>query len=328
MLAHINICLRFGFSLSKASLKGLTREQEISRQHGIKIAWTTQCDVYSFGCELASNDFRFGQMVSYICKQALYTAYVPSNPRMNGVWKGRTRNMSLCQLATHLNFNALSPTVCLFSLRINQMLSNFFMLLRLMLCASKLLYPAQLAGIVQKGKAAPTSSDAGSSAVISLNCALYHLTPPQALSSGMEPRIERPAGTNPLAGKNARPHILIRRKSSQSFRSPPQNSKEEKIIQTLRDAGHDLNDPDFDAGAALLWAARQGNDSMVKLVLEAGSAITPGTEEPDDRVPMRYAAGRGNSGKTPVYYWDAWFGHVPGAIKEIVGNTALNIGRT
>ena len=67
---------------------------------------------------------------------------------------------------------------------------------------------------------------------------------------------------------------------------------------------------------------------MVKLVLEAGSAITPGAEEPDDRVPMRYAAGRGNSGKTPVYYWDAWFGHVPRAIKEIVGNTALNIGRT
>ena len=151
MLAHINICLRFGFSLSKASLKGLTREQEISRQHGIKIAWTTQCDVYSFGCELASNDFRFGQMVSYICKQALYTAYVPSNPRMNGVWKGRTRDMSLCQLATHPNFNALSPTVCLFSLRIDQMLSNFFKLLRLMLCASKLLYLAQLAGIVQKG---------------------------------------------------------------------------------------------------------------------------------------------------------------------------------
>ena len=154
-------------------------------------------------------------------------------------------------------------------------------------------------------RAALTSSHAGSSAVISLNCALHHLTPPQASSSSTEPRIETPAGTNPSAGKNARPHFLIRRKSSQSFRSRPQNSKEEKIIQTLRDAGHDLNDPAFDAGAALLWAARQGNDSMVQLVLEAGSAITPGAEEPDDRVPMRYAAGRGNSGKTPVYYWDA-----------------------
>ena len=59
--------------------------------------------------------------------------------------------MSLCQLATHPNFNALSPTVCLFSLRLDRMLSDFFKLLRLILCASKLLYLAQLAGIVQKG---------------------------------------------------------------------------------------------------------------------------------------------------------------------------------
>lgn len=126
---------------------------------------------------------------------------------MNGFWKGRTRNMSLCQLATHPNFDALSPTVCLFSLGSCSdsyyAPANFF-LWRSSWESCRRKHHKRRA---QSLRAAPTSSNAGSSAIISLNRALHHLTPPQASSSSMEPRIERLAGTNPSASKNAQPHI-------------------------------------------------------------------------------------------------------------------------
>lgn len=94
-------------------------------------------------------------------------------------------------------------------------------------------------------------------------------------------------------------------------------------MQNLRNAGHDLNSPNFDAGTALLWASRHGNESMVQLILEAGSAIIPGTEEHGNSASRRLAADRSNGGKTQVYYWDAWFGYIPRAIGEIVNENML-----
>jgi hypothetical protein len=156
-----------------------------------------------------------------------------------------------------------------------------------------------------------TVFEAGSSALISIDRALHHLTPQKPRSNDVNTDADKPPGR-----PSSTPRKLTRR--------PPPPSSKEKHIQNLRNAGHDLKSPSFDAGAALLWVARHGNESMVQLILEAGSAIIPGTEEHGDSIARRLAADRSNSGRMPLYYWDAWFGYVPRAIGEIVNGNMLN----
>jgi hypothetical protein len=53
MSVHINTYLRLDIlrTSHRGKIEKADSVQEITRQHGLKIAWTTQCDVYSFGCE-------------------------------------------------------------------------------------------------------------------------------------------------------------------------------------------------------------------------------------------------------------------------------------
>ena len=154
-----------------------------------------------------------------------------------------------------------------------------------------------------KVKASPTSSISpriDSSAEISLNRALHQLSLPQTTSSREKPVIEKPPAPHP----------------------PLHTSRDERKIQILRTAGHNINDPNFDTGAALLWAARHRNDSMVQFILESSSAELPIVKEHRNYTSVRRVVAKRRNGKSPVYYWEAWFGYVPRALREIIGVTA------